>query len=79
MSAPNFEDRPCQHVNPELFFTDRTEDQAKAVCAPCPVRSACLGWALTQESDATRYGVFGGMSPTDRRRLTRLNRKALAS
>jgi WhiB family redox-sensing transcriptional regulator len=43
----------CLDEDPELFFPvgstgpalEQTE-RAKAVCADCPVRAACLDWAL---------------------------------
>lgn len=39
---------------------------AKAVCAACPVRCACLADALSWETPRTRYGVLGGLTPTER-------------
>ena len=49
-------------MDPELFFPigDSTLvaqaqlDQAKGVCAGCPVREACLQWALTIGADGGR-------------------------
>ncbi len=40
------------------------EAQAKAVCATCEVREACLQHAIAFDE---RYGIWGGM--TDRERL----------
>lgn len=39
-----------------------------AVCRPCPVRDECAEFALELEGPNLnrRYGVFGGMGPTDR-------------
>lgn len=50
---------PCHLVDPELFFAEVPEqiEQAKATCAPCPVRSACLAGALER---AEPWGVWGG-------------------
>lgn len=42
--------------------------EAKAVCAGCPVREDCLAFALDLGLD---YGVFGGMSASERRALRR--------
>jgi WhiB family transcriptional regulator, redox-sensing transcriptional regulator len=63
----------CRDVDPELFFpvgtTGPAGDQiaeAKAVCRPCPVRGACLAWALDTGQDA---GVWGGLSEDERRAL----------
>jgi WhiB family redox-sensing transcriptional regulator len=35
---------------------------------PCPVRAECLGYALEHQE---RYGIWGGLSERERRRLTR--------
>ncbi len=44
----------------------RREEQAKRICSDCPVRRECLGWAL---SVGEPYGVWGGLSPTERDEL----------
>lgn len=44
------------------------ERRAKAVCAACPVRTACLQHAVTRDE---RFGVWGGLS-SDERRLVAL-------
>jgi WhiB family redox-sensing transcriptional regulator len=50
---------------------DQTEE-AKAVCRPCPVRQACLAFALdTGQSE----GVWGGLSEGERRALVRRSRR----
>jgi WhiB family transcriptional regulator, redox-sensing transcriptional regulator len=58
----------CAQSDPELFFTDQPAQQAQAlaVCAGCPVRDACLRDALT---NARLYGVWGGLTETERRAL----------
>lgn len=64
----------CQGVDPDIFFPVSDEDavQAKAICAECPVREACLEWALaTRERD----GVWGGATERERRRMIRQRRK----
>ncbi|MGH3406367.1 MAG: WhiB family transcriptional regulator, partial [Streptosporangiaceae bacterium] len=45
VSAPG--DLPCRAA-PDLFFAEHPSDldQAKALCAVCPVRAACLEGAL---------------------------------
>ncbi len=65
----------CLDEDPELFFpigtTGRALEQieeAKAVCAQCPVIQECLEWALDTNQDA---GVWGGMSEEGRRTLRR--------
>jgi len=61
----------CRHADPELFFPVSTSGpsldqvtQAKAICAGCPVRRHCLGFALDTRQD---HGVWGGMSEEERR------------
>ncbi|MDX3308832.1 WhiB family transcriptional regulator [Streptomyces sp. NPDC054884] len=65
----------CRREDPDLFFPIGTsgpalmqEEQAKTVCRRCPVREACLEWAM--ETDQT-LGVWGGTSETERRALKR--------
>lgn len=50
---------PCHTGNPELWFADDPGDleRAKALCADCPVRLACLAGALAR---AEPCGVWGG-------------------
>ena len=42
------------------------EQQAKAICANCPVREPCLAYALRIREP---HGVWGGMSEAERRPL----------
>ena len=58
----------CAQTDPELFFpeTGGSVREAKAVCAGCPVRAQCLAHALAH---GERYGVWGGLSEPERRRL----------
>jgi WhiB family redox-sensing transcriptional regulator len=64
----------CRDEDPELFFPLAEDgpdawmiDEAKAICAVCPVRSACLDFALVAAAD----GTYGGMSQWERERLVR--------
>ena len=58
----------CGQTDPELFFPEKggSVRAAKAVCAGCPVRAECLEYALAHDE---RYGVWGGTSERERRRL----------
>jgi WhiB family redox-sensing transcriptional regulator len=51
-------DLPCRE-DPDLFFAEspRMHDQAKALCAVCPVRDLCLAGALERREP---YGIWGG-------------------
>lgn len=66
-----WESAACQAVNTELFFpvTEAGPGQmqvarAKAVCASCGVRAACLEFALSTQQ---AHGVWGGLSESERR------------
>ncbi|MET7335891.1 WhiB family transcriptional regulator [Nonomuraea sp. NPDC005650] len=63
----------CAGADPELFFpiTDNEDgpaflqiQEAKAICAGCPIRESCLEDGMDEP-----YGVFGGTTPKERRRL----------
>jgi WhiB family redox-sensing transcriptional regulator len=58
----------CAQTDPEAFYPERGYGTraAKAVCAACPVRPECLAYALER---GERFGVWGGMSERERRRL----------
>lgn len=60
----------CTQTDPEVFFpeTGHSNLPAKRVCARCPVRAECLEHALATDQ---RFGVWGGLSQAERRRLQR--------
>jgi WhiB family transcriptional regulator, redox-sensing transcriptional regulator len=70
----------CKDADPDLFFGPELEfvmarrkrvAEAKAICAGCPERLACLAWALdTREA----YGVWGGADEDERRAMLRQRR-----
>ena len=62
-------------VDPDLFFPERgaSTKEAKEVCRGCVVREDCLEYAL---SHGEKFGIWGGMSERERRRLRR--QRALA-
>jgi WhiB family transcriptional regulator, redox-sensing transcriptional regulator len=58
----------CRNVpNPEVFFPrpSETADEAKKICARCPVRVECLKDAFDQ---GDVYGFRGGMAGEARRK-----------
>lgn len=63
-------DAVCAQTDPEAFFPEKggTTRPAKAVCEGCTVRVECLQWALDNDE---RFGVWGGLSDRERRRLKR--------
>lgn len=54
----------------ERFFPTRGEDPRDAIelCRVCPVASQCLAYALVTDE---RWGVWGGLTTTQRDRLER--------
>lgn len=61
-------DALCAQTDPEAFFPEKggsTRD-AKRVCSQCPVREACLEYAMENDE---RFGIWGGLSERERRRL----------
>lgn len=49
-------------------------DEAKAVCAACPMKSPCLEFAMDNEGaidERGRAGIWGGTTPGDRVRIYR--------
>jgi WhiB family redox-sensing transcriptional regulator len=50
---------PCRVQDPDLWFAESPAqlEQAKTLCAECPVRGACLAGALDRGEP---WGVWGG-------------------
>ena len=67
----------CAEVDPALWHPNIGHEEdaqtARAICHTCPVEGDCLIFALDND---IRYGIWGGMSDTDRRALRRDERKA---
>src|SRR5262245_32758300 len=67
---------------PEIFFPTTGEGyaQAKRVCNSCPVAAACLQMALVAERDTVsdwgRFGMYGGLTPTERAELSQKEKVA---
>ncbi len=60
----------CAQTDPEAFFPEKggsTRD-AKKICQSCEVRDECLDYALENDE---RFGIWGGLSERERRRLRR--------
>lgn len=62
------QDALCAETDPDAFYPDKggSTRAAKLVCAACPVRELCLSYALEHRE---RYGIWGGLSERERRRL----------
>ena len=63
-------DALCAQTDPEAFFPEKggsTRD-AKRICTACEVKARCLEYALANDE---RFGIWGGLSERERRRLRR--------
>jgi WhiB family redox-sensing transcriptional regulator len=61
----------CRQVDPELFFPEKGGGLArpgKRICGACEVRVECLEYALASRE---RFGIYGGLSENERRKLLR--------
>jgi hypothetical protein len=65
IASPVFDQAACLGASPELFFDESPSavKLAKMICAECPVKNQCAEWA----SRVNEYGVFGGMTPNERK------------
>lgn len=74
-------DAACRDADPAIFYPSppigrpagayipATEyDQARTICAQCPVQDQCLTDAMTVER-GDRHGMFGGLTPRERASL----------
>jgi WhiB family transcriptional regulator, redox-sensing transcriptional regulator len=80
LSAPDDDwrlDALCAETDPEAFFPEKggSTREAKKVCTGCSVRAECLEAALANDE---RFGIWGGLSERERRRL-RLQRRDIIS
>jgi WhiB family redox-sensing transcriptional regulator len=60
----------CAQTDPEAFFPEKggSTREAKRICLGCEVKDACLDYALAHDE---RFGIWGGLSERERRRLKR--------
>ena len=60
----------CNGIDPDLFFPTSEEEAgpALAYCGACRYQQTCLAWALR---NGERYGVWGGLTEQQRRRIAR--------
>ena len=65
----------CLGVDPDLFFPERgaSTREAKEVCKGCEVREQCIDYAL---ANGEKFGIWGGLSERERRRLRRQRAQA---
>jgi WhiB family transcriptional regulator, redox-sensing transcriptional regulator len=63
----------CAQTGADFFFPEPGSSvrEAKRICGLCPIRSACLEYALDNDE---RFGVWGGLSEKERLELRRTHR-----
>ena len=68
----------CAQTDPEAFFPEKggSTREAKKVCLTCDVRGSCLEYALAHDE---RFGIWGGLSERERRRLRMGRREAITA
>lgn len=69
------DDAACRDEDQDLFFPESEiyiDPTTLAICAACPVREPCLEYALVNNEE---YGIWGGTSPYQRRRIRRMRRR----
>lgn len=68
----------CRGVDPDVFFPEKGQSvggprefytRARVFCARCPVREACLDYALERSSWPEDAGMWGGTTPRERRQI----------
>ncbi len=64
----------CRGRNLEIFYPQRgvRNASAKALCQDCEVKMECLEYAIAHEE---RFGIWGGLSERERRKIMRERRK----
>ena len=59
----------CKGETDSFFsYDEEVMEEARAICEDCPVRKECLQTAL---ADRNHYGVWGGTTASERRRIHR--------
>lgn len=65
----------CAGLDTEIFFSRTSQpggaSEAKRVCWSCPVRAACLEYALDPAHTVRIVGIWGGTTPHERRLIQR--------
>ncbi len=74
IAGPWVEDAACREVPTSWFFpaSEAAEARAVALCRQCPVREACLRFAVEHEQ---WHGVWGATTERLRRPMIRAHRR----
>lgn len=62
----------CAQTDPEMFYPDKggSTREAKKTCLTCDVRAECLQYAIANNE---HFGVWGGVSERERRKMKPLD------
>ncbi|GAA4918278.1 transcription factor WhiB [Stackebrandtia albiflava] len=74
--VPEWQERAlCAQTDPEAFFPEKggSTREAKRICTRCEVKAQCLEFALAHDE---RFGIWGGLSERERRKVKREAREA---
>ncbi|HIW62993.1 MAG TPA: WhiB family transcriptional regulator [Candidatus Stackebrandtia excrementipullorum] len=74
--VPEWQERAlCAQTDPEAFFPEKggSTREAKRICTRCEVKPECLEFALAHDE---RFGIWGGLSERERRKVKREAREA---
>lgn len=66
-------DAACKDIHVDFFYPEDPMDNTapRSVCRKCPVRVECLEYALVNNEP---YGVWGGLTTKERKRLIKHER-----
>lgn len=73
-------DGSCAQVDPDLWFPEHgtgvSTKFAVAICQACPVRAECLDYSIRAREE---FGVWGGMTPRERKKVLKTMDQELVS
>lgn len=79
---PWMADAACRGSDPDAWFPDDSDHAsiaaAKQICASCPVQLQCGRHALNHPEPSNLYGIWGGLTETDRRRIRKRRQRGAA-
>lgn len=67
------DDALCAKADPDAWFPEHGPAvAARRICQACPVREACLDYAISANE---QHGIWGGLNTSGRRRVVALRRR----
>lgn len=66
------EQAACRDLHVSIFFPPDAREPdawnvARSICAMCPVRKKCLSLVINLQSTDDKWGMFGGLTPYERK------------